>query len=91
MKKITVSLGMLIRQCKTVEVEVPDDFDHWSEDDQDQALSNIYSADNSSEGWEDDIGWGCEEGTHGIFACGDDSVKAEFIIDNNGQAFSKEK
>lgn len=89
MKKISVSLGMLARKYKNVTVEVPDDFDQWDESDRDEMLSNIYSEDDGSSGWQDDVEWGCEEGTHSVISPVSKKFKAEFVVDEFKQARAK--
>jgi hypothetical protein len=62
-KIVRITLGMLMRQEKTVVVEVPDDFDCESESETEQLMRDVYTQDDG-DGFTTDYEWACEEGTH---------------------------
>lgn len=70
MKKISIALGMLVRQDKVVTVEVPDDFYSWEDDKKVDLMRQVYDAD-EGDGFTDDKEWGCEEATHHLLGLSD--------------------
>ena len=65
--KIRVELGMMIRFCKKVVVEVPDDFATWSTCRREQALAEVYEADDG-EGFVEDSEYPAEEAGHFVLS-----------------------
>ena len=63
--KIKVSLSTLVRMEKVVNVEVPDDFESWSDFQKKHLMNNLYET-TPQEDFSIDNSWGCEEGTHCI-------------------------
>lgn len=66
-KKTKVRFAKLIRLIKDVEIVLPADFERWSEEEQQEILSELYE-EQSDLGWEIDYEWGEDEGTHEIFS-----------------------
>jgi hypothetical protein len=63
MKKIIVTLGQLVREDKSVIVEVPDNFDLKDESKVNDLMHEVFEEDDG-EGFNSDSDWGVEEGTH---------------------------
>jgi len=70
--KIAIELAMLVRQTKIVTVEVPDDFDSWTESAQEDLMGAVYAEDEGV-GFDLDSQWGCEEGTHSLVGKSNDA------------------
>lgn len=66
-EKTKVRFAKLIRLIKDVEIVLPADFERWSEEEQQEILSELYE-EQSDLGWEIDYEWGEDEGTHEIFS-----------------------
>lgn len=89
MKLVRVALGMLVRQEKSVTIEVPDDFLEWDEARRKDLLHAAYDADEGDD-FVDDVNWGCEEATHHIIGEGRPGT-ASFIADADGNVVRVEK
>jgi|WetSurMetagenome_2_1015567.scaffolds.fasta_scaffold645125_2 hypothetical protein len=87
MKTIRAHIAQLVRAVKTVIVEVPDDFESWTESEQKEALCSLYDADDGLD-FEIDETWGADEGTHAFG--GEDSRPATATIDAERKASFKE-
>lgn len=80
MKRVAVSLAILVRMTKQVVVEVPDSFDEKNEMQASTLLEAVYE-DDDGDGYGIDDTWGCEEGTHDIIGLTD--LEPSLIFDGS--------
>jgi hypothetical protein len=87
MKTVRVQLAQIMRTVKTVIVEVPDNYESWTEGEKKEALCSLYDADNGLD-FEIDETWGADEGTHAFG--GEDRRPADATIDAERKAAFKD-
>lgn len=76
--RIAVSLAMLVRQTKTVTIDVPDDFDL---DKFNYELCEVLWEMDDGVDFKTDDSWGCEEGTHDCWVLENSIDSADYILD----------
>ncbi len=62
----TVTLARLVRETRTVVVEVQGQLDLHNEGLQDRLTAKLWDSDDVDEDWDVDVEWGCEPGTHSV-------------------------
>lgn len=82
--KVKVSLAMLVRMENTVNVEVPEDFESWSDFKKTHFMNDLYERLDENDFSLDDS-WGCEEGTHCILGQYEGVEPVRFKLNENGQ------